>query len=61
MDKILVVSHGTSLSFLQSMLMGYKFEDIERVRFNGSGGSVSKITIDINGKATANYINQRIW
>lgn len=61
MDKILVVSHGTSLSFLQSMLMGYKFEDIERVRFNGSGGSVSKITIEANGKVTANYINQRVW
>lgn len=60
-EKIIVVSHGTSLSFLQSMLMGYKFGDIERVRFNGSGGSVSKITIDTNGKATANYINQKVW
>jgi len=60
MEKIIVVSHGTTLSFLQSMLMGYKFEDIERKRFNGPGGSVSKFVIEKNGKVIANYINQRV-
>lgn len=60
MEKIIVVSHGTTLSFLQSMLMGYKFEDIEKTRFNGVGGTVSKIIIESNGKITANYINQRV-
>lgn len=60
MERIIVVSHGTTLSFLQSMLMGYQFEDIERIRFNGVGGSVSKMVIEKNGKVTASYINQRV-
>lgn len=59
-ERILIVSHGTALSFLQSMLMGYSFEDIARVRFNGGGGSVSKIIIEPDGKRIAAYINQRV-
>lgn len=60
MERILILSHGTALSFLQSMLMGYSFEDIERVRFNGVGGSVSKVIIEPDRKRIAAYINQRV-
>ncbi len=59
-ERILIISHGTALSFLQSMLMGYKFEDIARVRFNGVAGAVSKFVIESDGKVTAQYINQRV-
>lgn len=60
MERIIIVSHGTSLSFLQSMFMGYSFEDIEKFRFKGVGGSVSKIIIEPSGKVVAEYINQRV-
>ena len=60
MQRILIVSHGTALSFLQAMLMGYSFEDIEKFRFSGVGGSVSKIVIEPDGKTVARYINQRV-
>ena len=60
-ERILIVSHGTTLSFLQSMIMGYSFEDIERIRFNGNGGSVSKFVIEPNGKRIACYTNHRIF
>lgn len=59
-EKILIVSHGTALSFLQSMLLGDSFRDIARKRFSGSGGSVSKIILEADGRATAQYINQRV-
>lgn len=61
MERIIIVSHGTTLSVLQSMLMGYSFKDIERIRFNGNGGSVSKVVIEPNGKVIANYINKSVW
>ncbi|MBQ9921562.1 MAG: histidine phosphatase family protein, partial [Clostridia bacterium] len=61
MERIIIVSHGTALSFLQSMLMGYSFKYIERIRFNGSGGSVSKVVIEPNGKVVASYINQKVF
>lgn len=60
-ERILIVSHGTTLSFLQSMIMGYSFEDIQKYRFNGSGGSMSKFVIEPNGKRIAYYINHRIF
>lgn len=60
-ENIIIVSHGTTLSFLQSMMMGYSFEDIRRARFNGAGGSVSKFVVEPTGKVTACYINQRVW
>ena len=59
-ECILIVSHGTSLSFLQSMLMGYSLEDIEKFRFSGRSGSISKFTIEDSGKVVANYINTRV-
>lgn len=30
-------------------------------RFKGRSGSMSKFTIDPNGRVTANYINHRLW
>ena len=60
MERIRIVSHGTTLSFLQSMLMGRSLEDIGKFRFNGVGGSVSKFVIEPNGKTVAHYINQRV-
>ena len=60
-ERIIIVSHGTALSFLHSMIMGYEFEDVAKFRFVGSGGSISKFVIEPNGKRTAYYINHRIF
>lgn len=60
-ERILIVSHGTTLSFLHSMLMGYKLADIAEFRFHGSGGSISKFVIGSDGKTVAFYINHRIF
>lgn len=59
-EKILVVSHGTALSFLQSMLMGQTLEDRAVSRFNGASGSVSRFEIDTDGRVTAKYINRQV-
>lgn len=59
-ERLIIVSHGTALSFLQSMMMGCSFGDIQNYRFNGSGGSVSKFIIEPSGKTIACYINQRV-
>ena len=59
-ERILIVSHGTALSFLQSMIMGYSFADIEKFRFDGVEGSVSKFVIEPDGKVIARYVNQRV-
>ena len=59
-ERILIVSHGTALSFLQSMIMGYSFADIEKFRFDGVGGSVSKFVIEPDGKVIARYVKQRV-
>ncbi len=61
MQRILIVSHGTALSFLQSMLMGNAFETLENYRFAGASGSVSKFVIEPDGRTWAQYINQRVW
>lgn len=58
-DKIIVVSHGTALSFLQSMLLGYSFPDLERVRFSGRSGCISKLTVETDGKVWVDYLNRR--
>ena len=60
-ERILIVSHGTTLSFLQSMIMGYSFEKIAGIRFNGSGGSISRFAAEPDGRIIACYINQRIF
>ena len=60
-ERILIVSHGTALSFLQSMLMGYAVEDREHFRFVGSGGSISKFIIEPDGRVICSYLNHRIF
>ena len=59
-ERILVVSHGTTLSFLQSMLTGQSVEDRGRFRFNGCSGSVSRFTVEDSGKVTAAFVNQSV-
>jgi len=59
-EKILIVSHGTALSFLQSMLMGQTLEERIKHRFNGSSGSVSRFEIAPDGTVTARYINRQV-
>ena len=60
-EKILIVSHGCTLGFLQAMLMKFRFEDIAGARFSGRSGSISKFTVGTDGRVTANYINHRIY
>ncbi len=57
-ENILVVSHGTTLSFLQSMLAGQAVEDRGRFRFSGQSGSVSRFSVAEDGRVTAHYINR---
>ena len=59
-ENILVVSHGVTLSFLQSMLAGQRAEDRGRFRFRGRSGSVSKFTVGDDGQITAVYVNRVI-
>ena len=59
-EKIIVVSHGTTLSFLQSMLAGQSVEDRGGFRFNGAGGSLSRFTVDDSGRVTAAFVNHWI-
>lgn len=59
-DGILVVSHGVTLSFLQTMLTGGVFADIARRRFVGTAGSVSKIILEPESKIVIHYINQKV-
>ena len=56
-EHILVISHGTTLSFLHSMLLGQAVEDRGHFRTNGSSGSVSRFTADDTGRVTAVWIN----
>lgn len=58
-DKIILVSHGTALSFLQNMLLGYSFRNLERIRFRGRSGCVSRLTVETDGKVIVDYMNQR--
>ena len=56
-ERILVISHGTTLSFLHSMLLGQTVEDRGRFRTNGSSGSLSRFTADDTGRMTAAWVN----
>lgn len=57
-NNILIVAHGTSLSFLQSMIMRRKFEDVEYMLPRGSAGSVSRFEINAAGRVTVKYLNR---
>ena len=56
LEKILIVSHGTALSFLQSMMMGLTVETRTSFRCKGTSGSISRFEIE-NGEVMAKYIN----
>ena len=60
-QRIIVVSHGTTLSFLQSMLSGQSVEDRGHFRFNGSSGSLSRFTAEESGRVTATFVNHAIF
>lgn len=57
-ERILIVSHGTALSFLQAMLMGQSLEGRYNCQFNGLGGSVSRFVIEPNGRVVCSYVNR---
>ena len=59
-EKIIIVSHGTALSFLHSMLFKDGFEHIRERRFKGSSGAVSKFIIESDGKVIIKYINHMV-
>ena len=59
--NLLIVSHGTALSFLQAMLLGMTLEDRGRVRFRGKAGSVSRFGINKDGSVTVYYLNRTVW
>ena len=59
-EKILIVSHGTALSYLQTMLFGDSLEDIPKRRFIGSSGSVSQFILEESGRVVVRYINRQI-
>ena len=58
-ERILIVSHGTALAFLQSMIMGQTLADHARFHFKGPSGSVSRFEIEKDGRVTARYINRQ--
>ena len=59
-ENIIVISHGTALYFLQVMLMGGTFRNIERIRITGSAGAVSRFTIKKDGNVIVSYLNQKV-
>ena len=61
LERIIVVSHGSTLSFLQSMLSGQSVEDRGRFRFNGSSGSLSRFMVEESCLIIAAYVNHRIF
>jgi broad specificity phosphatase PhoE len=60
-ERVIVVSHGTTLSFLQAMLAGQSMEDRSRFRFSGSSGSLSRFVVEESGRITARFINHSIY
>lgn len=59
-DRVIVVSHGTTISFLQSMMAGQSVEDRGRFRLNGSSGSISRYTVEDSGRVTTMYLNAHV-
>lgn len=58
-ERILIVSHGTALSYLQTMLFGDSLEDIPKRRFIGSSGSISRFELEESGRVVVRYINRQ--
>lgn len=60
--NIIVVSHGCTLSFLQSMLMGHTDVNTRAVFApHGPSGSVSKFSVNESGKVSLYYLNKRAF
>lgn len=59
-ERLLIVSHGTALSFLHRMLMGYTFDEVSKLRFTGAPGSVTKFIIEPDGQTVLAYLSQRV-
>lgn len=57
-QNIIIVAHGTSLSFLQSMIMRRRFEDVEYMLPRGVAGSVSKFEISSDKRVTVRFLNR---
>ena len=60
-EKIIIVSHGCALSFLQSMLIGQTLEEHSQCKFNGTSGSISRFEINKEGTMTIKFINQKVY
>ena len=60
-EGVLVVSHGTALSFLHSMLLGHALENRAAFRCAGRSGAVSRFEASPDGRVTARYINQSVF
>lgn len=59
-ERVLIVSHGTSLSLLLPMMIGFSLEDCARAHIDGRAGAVSKVVIEPDGRAVVRYINQQV-
>ena len=57
-NRILIVSHGTALSFLQAMLTGRTLQEQQYYRFKGPSGSVSRFDVLNDGRVITKYINR---
>lgn len=58
-ERIIIVSHGGALGFLNAMIMGDSFEDIQRRKIFGHSGGVNRFVVESNGSVEISYLN--IW
>lgn len=56
-ENIILVSHGTALSFFFSVWMNDEFSSIETRRFGSRSGGVSKLEMTENGKRSIQVLN----
>lgn len=59
-ERLLIISHGTALSFLHRMMMGYSFGEINKLRFTGPSGGVTKFIIEPDGQTVLAYLSQQV-
>ena len=56
-ENIILVSHGTALSFFYSVWINETFASIENKRFGSKSGGVSKLQLSGNGKRIIQVLN----
>lgn len=56
-ERILIVSHGGALTFLNAMLMGDTFADTLKRKFYGHSGGVTKFVIEPDRPTVVPYMN----